>query len=66
MHEQCTKEEEAPRTDLDTPNPELHQRSEHLPSGDFIGRPANGNLDEKTVIVRLEPSMSITGAVNFH
>ena len=50
-------------TNLDTPNTELHQGSEHLPSSNFIRCPADGNLDEKTVVVGLTPPMSVIAAV---
>jgi hypothetical protein len=57
MREQYTEEEEeyAQGTNLDTSDAELHQSSKHLPPGNFICRAADGNLDEKTVIVGLVP-----------
>ena len=56
-------EEQTWGADLDTPNAEFYQRSEHLPSRDFICCPADGNLDEKTVVVRLEPRMLIIAVI---
>ena len=50
-------------TNLDTPNTEFHQGSEHFPSGDLIRCPADGNLDEETVVVGLAPPTSITASM---
>lgn len=46
-------------TNLDASDTELHQCSEHLSASDFICSAANGNFDEKTVIVGLVPPVSI-------
>lgn len=44
---------------LDASDTEFHQCPEHLPPSDFIGCAADGDLDKKTVIVRLVRPASV-------
>ena len=66
IREQCREEgnEYMKGTNLDTPDAELHQGPKHFPPSNFIRRAADGNLDEKTVVVGLTPETSIGTELN--
>ena len=50
-------------TNLDASDTEFHQGSEHLPPGDLIRCPTDGNLDEKAVVVGLSPQTSTVAVI---